>query len=376
MVGSSFEPPVNGANRFAHIDALRAYAVLVVVLAHAGLGHVIPGGSGVTVFFSISGFIITFLVLRERDKTGGFSIGSFYARRAIKILPPLFFAIALPTLIYQLWKPISWRDFAGEIFFYYNWIKADGGGDVLPGSGVVWSLSIEEQFYIVFALIWIILVKVKYWKQILACIAVFGILSSTLLRIVLVQWNESASRIYYGSDTRLDGIAWGILVAIAYHSWLSRGGTSSRGARFFGHPFSFLLAIFLYLASLSIRDELFRDTFRFSLQSISTCLIIAYGLMPGGGFIRTQFYRVSQSSFVSRIGLASYSIYLVHLVIMSQLFLFTASWPMPLTLAFLASIGVGVGYLMYIYVEVPVMRLKARRTKTVGGVQGRAAASL
>ncbi|WP_213576699.1 acyltransferase [Rhodococcus sp. USK13] len=366
MAGSYFEPPVNGANRFAHIDALRAFAVLVVVFAHAGLGHIVPGGSGVTVFFSISGFIITFLVLRERDKSGSFSIGSFYSRRVAKILPPLLVAIVIPTLIYQAWKPIIWADFAGEIFFYYNWIKAEGGGAVLPGSGVVWSLSIEEQFYIVFALVWMLLVKARYWKQVLICITVFAIFSSTLLRFLIASSDGSeSSRIYYGSDTRLDGIAWGILVAIVYHSWLRRGGAASRVARFFGHPSSLLLAIFLYILSLAIRDDFFRDTLRFSLQSVSACLIIVYGLMPGGGFVRSFFYRIAQSSVVSKIGLASYSIYLVHLVLMSQLYEVTKSWPMPISLFFLVFIGVGAGYLLYTYIEVPVMRLKARRNRSV-----------
>ncbi|MGF0263595.1 acyltransferase family protein [Rhodococcus ruber] len=98
VVGNPVSGPVvtggSAVPRFAHIDAMRAAAVILVVLAHGGLGDVIPGGSGVTVFFTISGFIITFLVLRERDKTSAFAIGPFYYRRVLKIVPPLLIAIA------------------------------------------------------------------------------------------------------------------------------------------------------------------------------------------------------------------------------------------------------------------------------------------
>jgi hypothetical protein len=68
-------PVLAPSGRYAHLDAMRAFAVMVVVLAHAGLQHVVPGGSGVTIFFSISGFIITFLLLRERDRTGTSTCG-------------------------------------------------------------------------------------------------------------------------------------------------------------------------------------------------------------------------------------------------------------------------------------------------------------
>ncbi|WP_181365120.1 acyltransferase family protein [Arthrobacter sp. HMWF013] len=87
---------------------MRAFAVMLVVVAHAGLGLIIPGGSGVTIFFTISGFIITYLMLRERDKTGGFSLGGFYFRRAVKIAPPLILAVVIPTLIYAIFEDINW----------------------------------------------------------------------------------------------------------------------------------------------------------------------------------------------------------------------------------------------------------------------------
>ena len=164
--------------QFAHLDAMRAAAVMLVVLAHAGL-EVVPGGSGVTIFFVISGFIITHLVLKEHRRTGGFDIAGFYRRRALKLAPPLLVALVLPTALYAwLVRPVSLGDFLGQVFFFFNWRYTDSQVDVLPGSIVVWSLSIEEQFYVAFALIWLLLVGRRRPATALAVLAGTAALAS------------------------------------------------------------------------------------------------------------------------------------------------------------------------------------------------------
>ena len=170
--------------RFAHIDAMRAAAVLIVVVSHAGVTFV-PGGSGVTIFFVVSGFIITYLLLRERDRTGGFDIRNFYLRRALKIFPPFAAIVMIPTLIYSLFRYINPYDFLGQILFFFNWRYTDGYADVLPGSHLTWSLSIEEQFYLVFAAIWMLTVKSRHYMSILLWLAPALILASALMRMVV-----------------------------------------------------------------------------------------------------------------------------------------------------------------------------------------------
>src|SRR6185312_12980033 len=123
-------------NRYAHMDAIRALGMLLVLFAHAGLAAVVPGGSGITMFFTLSGFIITFLMLREKDQTGGFKIHDFYLRRALKILPPLVVAVIVPTLILSLVRTIDWSAFFGIVFFYFNWLYAAGIQAPLSGSEV------------------------------------------------------------------------------------------------------------------------------------------------------------------------------------------------------------------------------------------------
>lgn len=359
-MSASSSVPRNSAGRFAHIDAMRALAVMIVVVAHAGLGHIIPGGSGVTIFFSISGFIITYLLLRERDRTGGFSLKGFYLRRAIKIGPPLFISVLVPSVIFSFFRELDWPAFLGQIFFVFNWFKIEGNHVVMPGTDVVWSLSIEEQFYILFALFWLLASKSRFWRVATTSIALLCILWSTTGRILLASDPAMTHRIYYGSDTRIDGIAFGILTAVAYHLWQERGARPNHIASFLGRDWTLVVATIFYVASLVIRDESFRDTFRFTLQSMAACTVIIYGLMPGNGPIRKLFHLVSGWGVVQLLGLASYSIYLVHLSITNAIHsLFRLPLILDVTLISLSAVLTGIA--LYKFVEVPIHSARNRK---------------
>ncbi len=353
--------PLNSASRFAHIDALRAFAVLLVVVAHAGLGHLIPGGSGVTIFFAISGFIITFLLLRERDKTGGFSARGFYRRRAVKIVPPLVLIIVLPSMVYAVFAPVNPLVVLAQVFFVFNWVQLAGFDGALPGSGVVWSLSIEEQFYLVFAVIWMFAVRSRYWRGIVTACAAAGIVYPLAARMLLASDPGLSTRIYYGSDTRLDGVAWGVLAAIGYHFWQERGSIRNGWTRLLASDWSLIGAVVLYLVSLLMRDTQFQDTFRFTFQSVATCLVILYGLLPGQSALRRLFYSVSATRIVSLIGLASYSIYLVHHVLNNAV-RDVVALPQLVEIPVLVTLGLAAGILVYRTVEVPIHRWNAHRT--------------
>ena len=356
----------NNENRYAHIDAMRALAVMLVVVAHAGLGAVVPGGSGVTIFFSISGFIITYLLLRENDSTGGFGIRAFYVRRLLKIGPPLLICVLIPTIILAFFKTISWGPFVGIVFFNFNWFKAAGVDAPLPGSGVVWSLSIEEQFYLGFALLWLFVVRSTARTRWLALLAGVAVVSSTAIRVVLASSSETyADRIYYGSDTRLDGIAWGILAAVAFHHSLRQPGRIRSLVQLCSRDGALIAAIVLYLASLGIRDEWFRDTFRFTFQAVAACVVILYGFGNNRSRVRIAFNAVTRMRIVQFIGLASYSIYLVHLTAMYYLSHVVSELPAAVSIAFLIVVGTAPGMLVYLAVERPVQRIRRRRKSRV-----------
>ena len=363
MMGSVGPAPA----RYEHLDALRALAVMLVVVAHAGVGHIVPGGSGVTIFFVISGFIITHLVLREFDKSTGFSARGFYYRRFMKLFPPFLCVVLIPTVIYSFLAQINWSSVAGQVFFYFNWIYMKREDPlVLPGSGVVWSLSIEEQFYIVFALLWICALKSRHAVRVLAVTAAACTIWPLIVRILIVAGSgQPHFRVYYGTDTRIDALAFGVCAAILYREVLRQSDTPGRlieaVRRVLSHDAAFVAAIALYVLSLVVRQPDFRETFRYTMQSIAAAELILYGFLASSTFLRKQFATVSGWAVVRYIGLASYSIYLVHLSLDKALDGPTQGWPSVAAVAVKIVAGVGAGLLVWLVVERPVERFKNRK---------------
>jgi len=360
-------------NRYAHIDAMRAIAVMLVVVAHAGLGGIVPGGSGVTIFFSISGFIITYLLLRENDATGGFGVRAFYVRRLMKIGPPLLVCVLIPTIILGFFESVDWSTVVSIVFFYFNWLSVSGVDAPLPGSGVVWSLSIEEQFYLGFALLWLCLVRSRSKIRLLALLAGTAVVYSNVARITLASSPDiHENRIYFGSDTRLDGIALGILTAIAFHHALSEPGWVRRVVVLCSRNAALFAALSLYLFSLAVRDEWFRSTFRFTFQAVAACIVILYGFGDNPSAVRTVFNAVTRLRQVQFLGLASYSIYLIHLTAMYYSGHLFSTLPHPVAVVLLIAVGTGAGMLVYLSVERPVQRYRqrAQRSTQKPAVQG------
>ena len=354
---------------------MRAVAVMLVVIGHAGLADRVPGGSGVTIFFGISGFIITFLLLREQERTRTFDVRAFYARRALKILPPLTLVVIIPTLISGLFSPIHWRALLGVVFFYFNWLFLNGVGEPFPGSAVVWSLSIEEQFYLAFAIVWAAALRFRIRTESFIASVVLVALLSLAARIGFVTFSRLTgealeNRIYYATDTRIEAIAFGVLTAFAFFlSTVQPGATRRRdgafhlGAvvRFFQTDAALTLAGCFFLASLAIRDEWFRYTFRFSIQALAACVVIIYGFGTCNTLVRRCFDFCVHLKAVQIIGLASYSIYLIHLTVMLYAKPFLAGVSLSLQVPALTLAGVLSGISVYYLVERPIQQWKKRR---------------
>ncbi|GAA1740056.1 hypothetical protein GCM10009794_01390 [Rothia terrae] len=380
-------------NRYGHIDAMRAFAVLLVVFSHAGLTFV-PGGSGVTIFFVISGFIITYLLLREREKTGGFDVGGFYMRRLIKIAPPLFLIIVIPTLIYMaLGHSVNIVDFLGQIFFFLNWRYLDSDINVLPGSHVTWSLSIEEQFYLIFAIIWLFAVKSKHYLKVVSALAGIVVVYSFIARIVLYFGGATNDRIYFGTDTRVEAIGIGTLVAIWYfthrtspritgNQYSARhshdagknvvAASDQRTVPTLGKTYIPVTALVLYLFSLVVRDETFRETIRYSIQAIAAAMVILWGLTEVRSPLGQKFHDFLQWRFLQVLGLASYSIYLLHDVLNKALEPLFEHLPRLVSLPILVVLGIAGGVAIWKFIELPAQRFKDRHFASANAKSERA----
>ncbi len=368
---------VSPRGRYEHVDALRALAVMLVVVAHAGLGHMVPGGSGVTIFFAISGFIITHILLIERERTGGFRLSDFYLRRLLKLSPPFVLLVAAPTVAWAaLGHHVDGGAFAAQVFFAFNWVYMHGLPDVLPGSAVVWSLAIEEQFYIAFALFWLGAVLLRRRLAVLTALALTTVVGSLVVRIVLVASagaEEAHRRIYYGTDTRADGIAFGILAAVVF-AHARHGTLTDRWRRAVSSSWAPALALALYLASLLVRDPWFRETLRYSLQALAAATVIVYGLERQDGALRAALGRVAGLRIVQTIGLASYSIYLAHLSVALLLAETLSTLPMPASFALAVIAGTGLGTAVWWWVERPVEAYKVRLMRARAATHARAGA--
>jgi len=301
------------------LDGLRAVAIVLVVASHAGAAF-LPGAFGVTLFFFISGYLITRQLLYGISARSRIGLGGFYMRRALRLLPA--------SLVYTVVAGIAFAA-AGGVITPLGWVTALFYGanlfDVWVGYrstlagvrhpfNILWSLAIEEHFYALWPLV---LGAIWRWRHaavavLLICLAVLG------WRLVLFDACGQAgwpglcgrvqpdpvwryNRLYLGTDARIDSIAWGALLAIAEHR---RAGWVAHAAR------SAILApagLAILAASFLLPGAFARHVLRATLQGVSL-LVIFPGLLDGGAIIG----RLLSAWPAVLVGRLSYSLYLWH----------------------------------------------------------------
>lgn len=247
------------------LDGIRAISVLIVFIAHMGLEHIIPGGFGVTVFFFISGFLITRLLIAERESKGQIGLKQFYIRRAVRLYPALLFMVIGTTIIYMAarWGGPTIIEFLSAVFYGTNifQVVSDVEGTVpfMPWTPL-WSLAVEEHFYLIFPAFLVLLGS--NWKRVM-----WG-LSAVLLGAVLwrchIYYNTDLpvqKYIYMMTDTRIDSLVWGCALSVLLHVL----GDVKRLKMLMGWG-PIAVAMLTLLATFLIRDDAFRYTIRFSLQ--------------------------------------------------------------------------------------------------------------
>ncbi|WP_118181633.1 acyltransferase family protein [Paraburkholderia phosphatilytica] len=305
MTASTLSDPPSHTRRIVQLDGLRAIAVLAVFAQHALKA---PLWMGVDLFFVLSGFLITGILLdRKARQVPYFSY--FYARRARRILPPYVLLMIVSSLLFGL----SWAK-------YWPWYTffATNIGDALGQSGhdslnVLWSLAVEEQFYIVWPFV-VLLVP----ERTLGFVAAALVVVVPLLRAVATPWFDTFWPIYYLTPFRMDLLAAGALLAVATR----RNPAVLERVK----PFAFagLLAAFALLAWLHLHFPRFRAENTLlsnaTLYSISLvlCTSIVVIALQSNGIVK----RVLSTPVLVYIGTVSYTIYLIHLTVLY------AIWPL------------------------------------------------
>ena len=243
------------------LDGIRAGAVLWVFAAHAGLADWgIPGNLGVTIFFFLSGYLITTLLRIELDQTGSVNLGAFYLRRTLRIFPPMYLALTLASVLTALGllegslSPVAVLAQVAHLTNYY--IIQDGWWDGrAPGTWVYWSLAVEEHFYLAFPLLYLAL---RRWlpsrrDQMVALFSLCGVVLAW--RVLLVfGLDVTRDRTYIASDTRLDSILFGCILAVYGNPALDSVRGSVRSWMLWGVP----LGVAGLLLSIGLREPRFQ----------------------------------------------------------------------------------------------------------------------
>jgi peptidoglycan/LPS O-acetylase OafA/YrhL len=346
------------ARHLPSLDGLRAVAVLTVLTAHllehAEVTNVFPGSFGVTIFFFLSGYLITTLMRLEHEQTGTVSFRQFYLRRALRILPPFYLVLGLATLATALGFLVNTLEpgavLAQALHLTNYSIVAHGWWyGIAPGTFIFWSLAVEEHFYLVFPWLFALLNRLETRKQ--QAWALLALAFAVLLwRCVLVfAFGASKNRIYPATDTRFDSILFGCALALWGNPALDATRLSPRTWKWVLLP----LALFGLAASFVARAPWFLETFRYSVQGL--CLFPVYVVAvryPSWGPMRALSW--APMKWLGRI---SYSLYLVHPVLLEAL---TSHLTLPTPLLFIAgyAVCIGVAALLYETVERPMGRLR------------------
>ena len=300
------------------IDGLRAIAVFTVILYHANIyifgKEIFSGGYlGVDVFFVISGYLITSLIFKELEETKNFSFINFYKRRVRRILPVLFFIASISLIVsYFTLLPNSLIDFVKSVIssigFVSNFYFYLSGGEYSAIESLLnpflhtWSLSIEEQYYLVFPLLLFIFYKKLNNKIIICLILLF--LISFLLAIFYSETNKSLS--FYSFQTRFwELIAGSIISVVRYKKIYKLNNRTILNYIIYTSFFVLISSFFLF------NDKSNHPSLITLLPVLSVCLII---LFSNNNQI---IIKILSSKFFVFFGLISYSLYLWHYPIFS-----------------------------------------------------------
>lgn len=344
------------------LDGLRALSIVIVFLSHAGLSHVVPGLFGVTVFFFLSGYLITTLMRMESERTGGVNLRDFYLRRALRIFPPFYLVLGLIALLSAtgfLHGHFSWQAMAAQSCFISNYWEIYGG--LQPhGTEVMWSLAVEEHFYLLFPLFYLGLRRVLPDRrhQFIALMSLCGLVLAWRMLLVhefhaidLYNGSSHHPRTCHGTDTRLDGLLLGCALAVFGNPALD----PTRRSRGFWLRLTLPVCIAALLASFVIRDVAFRETWRYTLQGLALIPIFI-------AVIRYASYtpfRFLNWAWVRRLGVLSYSFYLVHslaIAVVKQYLPASKLWQG--IAAFVLSLGAA--WLLHIFIERPCVKLRRK----------------
>jgi peptidoglycan/LPS O-acetylase OafA/YrhL len=341
------------------LDGIRAVSFMLVFVAHAGLEGAVPGGFGVTIFFFLSGFLITTLMRSEFEKNGSVNFRHFWLRRALRILPPFYLVLLAATLtalvLYPAGTVYAPAVAAQALHFANYWTIAHDYQGLAPGTGVYWSLAVEEHFYVLFPWLYVAMQKWRLTPLQQAWL-LWGLCAAVLAwRCVLVfGMHVDSERTNLATDTRVDSILFGCALAVWNNPVLDQPQQRPNLWKYFIVPAAFAALLFCIV----YRGEAFRETWRYTIQGAALTFVFIAAVR----FHRWPLFRFLDLKPIAFIGVISYSLYLIHQVL---LYMVAALVPQvhPVFRALIAlAASISLAWAIYLFVEKPCARLRRKLT--------------
>jgi peptidoglycan/LPS O-acetylase OafA/YrhL len=338
------------------LDAIRGASALLVVLAHT----IVPrafGALGVAIFFVLSGFLITWLLIREHAKTGRISLRNFYIRRTLRIFPAAYVAWAVCVAAALLrGLDISWLEAGASLVYlgdYYNALQpvlADSGARIM---GITWSLGVEEKFYLIWPFLF-----VRYRTDLarLFRFSIVLIAAVWLYRIVLWPFADvPRDYLRYAFEARLDNIIFGCVAAVGlklgYFNPVFDAVRRSSAA-----PIALVLVLLLDVFVEGVLGAGYHYAFGMTFEAALIAAILLQLVWLGAqGEWRWMEHPVSRF-----FGAISYSLYLYHTIVIAMVEHYLPNLQLRYTIPPIFAASISLAWLSHRFVEQPILRLKHR----------------
>lgn len=338
------------------LDGLRAVAVLLVIFHHLGVPYA-PRGRGVLTFFVLSGFLITWLLLKESERNGTISVRDFYVRRVLRIFPAFYVFWVLHLVVSLLSSRGSIPryailDYVSSFFYLSNyWHAVSGSGQHYISH--VWALAIEEQFYLLWPLLFAAFQKDlrKLTRLLIAIIAFVDV-----YRIVLFfGLHVSDAWLNFAFDCRVDHLLVGCLLAVL----LKRGVLARFWIVLTSRLWISIIPFGLIIASIALNFR-FHLRYTFAVGFIIDPLLTALFLVQVIAWGNTRLWGWLNWSITRYCGRVSYSMFLYHVFGNQVVKHFLGRTSMLLEIPAAVTLAVLAGTVSYYLVEIRFLRLKAR----------------
>jgi peptidoglycan/LPS O-acetylase OafA/YrhL len=345
------------------LTGIRAVAIGLVILVHTNISKAQGGWIGVDVFFVLSGFLITALLLNEHDANGRFSIPKFYVRRIFRLVPAYWAFLLIVIVWAAIWRSGQFGSWSSEVVksatYQLNFFDINHYPQI--GIGQTWSLAIEEQFYLVWPLV--LLVGLKFIpRRVFMGLVVVGIVGSFLATVVMAHHGVSYRRLYYGLDTNALPLLVGCLAGYLYTGGYFRNISPRLSSLI---PFVTMGALALFLVSVPEQSEWAYEGPIQLISLVTAATLIAILLNPN-----SWVARILAHPGLVFVGLISYSLYLWNpfaMLIARNLATGTVGRALHLVVGLLFTFAFGLA--SYYLVERSGLRLKERFEVYRGGTR-------